>query len=169
MASIRGADTKPELALRAALWADGVRGYRCNWRGPSGRIDVAFTRWKVAVFVDGLFWHGHPSKWQPGRWAGYWDEKIKRNIARDARQNAALADAGWTVLRFWETEIDQAVALVVERVKEALELARASHEIVVRPADVLGTPFYTDAEDGIDDYPLLLGNARPESSEPKTV
>ena len=126
MSSIRGTDTKPERALRSALWVNGVRGYRCHWEGPGGRIDVAFTRWKVAVFVDGLFWHGHPSKWQPGRWSGYWDVKIKRNMARDERQNAALADAGWTVLRFWETEIDQATASVVERITKAVELASGS-------------------------------------------
>ena len=59
------------------------------------------------MFVDGSFWHGHPSKWQPGRWKGYWDEKIKRNIARDERQNAALADAGWEVIRVWDFEVEQ--------------------------------------------------------------
>jgi DNA mismatch endonuclease (patch repair protein) len=53
-------------------------------------VDIAFTRWRVAVFVDGSFWHGHPSKWAPGHWKGYWDEKIKRNIARDRAQDAAL-------------------------------------------------------------------------------
>ena len=68
MSSIRGKETKPERALRSALWEAGVRGYRCHWKGPGGRIDIAYTRAKVAVFVDGLFWHGHPSKWQPDRW-----------------------------------------------------------------------------------------------------
>src|SRR5436189_163858 len=105
MAGIRGADTKPERLLRQALWRLGVRGWRCNWRGPDGRIDIAFTRWKVAVFVDGAFWHGHPSKWRPGRWRGYWNEKILRNIDRDKRQNHALAKAGWVVIRVWDFEI----------------------------------------------------------------
>ena len=126
MSSIRGKETKPERALRSALWRAGVRGYRCHWKGPGGRIDVAYTRAKVAVFVDGLFWHGHPSKWEPDRWSGYWDEKIKRNIARDERQNAALADAGWTILRFWETEIQQSIASVVAQVREAVGKAKAS-------------------------------------------
>lgn len=128
MSSIRGKDTKPERALRSALWSAGLRGYRCHWKGPGGRIDIAFTRSKVAIFVDGLFWHGHSSKWQPDRWTGYWDEKIKRNIARDDRQNAALTDAGWTVLRFWETDVDQATASVVARVREAVEVARGSKQ-----------------------------------------
>lgn len=126
MSAIRSKDTKPERALRSALWAAGLRGYRCHWKGPGGRIDIAYTRAKVAVFVDGLFWHGHPSKWQPDRWSGYWDEKIKRNIARDARQTAVLTEAGWTILRFWENEVEQSSASVVSRVREAVELSRAS-------------------------------------------
>lgn len=126
MSGIHSKDTRPERALRAALWSAGLRGYRCHWRAPGGRVDIAFTRTKVAVFVDGLFWHGHPSKWQPGRWNGYWDEKIKRNLARDARQNAALAEAGWIVLRFWETDVEQATASVVARVRKAVELGRPS-------------------------------------------
>jgi DNA mismatch endonuclease, patch repair protein len=123
MSRIRGVNTKPELALRRALWAAGARGWRCNWKGPGGQIDIAFTRWRVAVFVDGLFWHGHPSKWQPGRWNGYWDEKIKRNIARDEQQNAALAEAGWIVIRAWELDVEQDPSAVVGRIREALKAA----------------------------------------------
>lgn len=86
-------------------------------------MDIAFTRWKVAVLVDGLFWHGHPSKWQPGRWTGYWDEKIKRNIARDACQDEALKAAGWIVLRVWESDVEQDVGAVAEQVRAALTWA----------------------------------------------
>jgi DNA mismatch endonuclease (patch repair protein) len=110
--------------LRQALWRLGVRGWRCHWREPGGRIDIAFTRWKLAVLVDGSFWHGHPSKWQPGRWRGYWDEKIKRNIARDARQNRALAEAGWEVVRVWDFEVEQDVERVAGQVVDALERLR---------------------------------------------
>lgn len=124
MASIRGADTRPERLLRSALWHSGIRGYRRHWRGPAGRIDIAFTRWKIAVFVDGSFWHGHPSKWQPGRWTGYWDEKIKRNIARDERQNNGLADAGWRVLRFWDFDVGHDPSGVAETIRQELEAAR---------------------------------------------
>src|SRR6266480_5570174 len=123
MASIRGADTGPERLLRSALWRLGVRGWRCHWRGPGGRIDVAFTRWKVAVFVDGSFWHGHPSKWHPGRWKGYWDEKIKRNIVRDERQNSALAEAGWRVIRLWDFEVEHHPEAVADTVRRELEAA----------------------------------------------
>lgn len=128
MASIRGTNTRPERELRKALWRRGLRGWRCQWRGPDGRIDVAFTRWKLAVFVDGSFWHGHPSKWQPGRWNGYWDEKIKRNIARDARQRAALESDGWQVLRFWDFEVETDADAVAERVAQQLAAIRNDDE-----------------------------------------
>jgi DNA mismatch endonuclease (patch repair protein) len=124
MASIRGSDTKPELLLRRALWRAGTRGWRCHWRAPGGRIDIAFTRWRLAVFVDGSFWHGHPSKWAPGRWSGYWDEKIKRNRARDAAQNEALRAAGWEVVRVWDFEVEQHPEVVVSRVAAALSARR---------------------------------------------
>lgn len=124
MASIRSRDTRPERLLRKALWDAGVRGWRCDWRGPGGRVDIAFTRWKVAVFVDGSFWHGHPSKWQPDRWKGYWDEKIKRNIARDARHNAALRDAGWLVIRVWDFEVEHEPAALAARIRAALSASR---------------------------------------------
>lgn len=84
---------------------------------------MAFTRWKVAVFVDGSFWHGHPSKWQPGRWSGYWDEKIKRNMARDERQNAALLEAGWRVVRLWDFEVEQDPEAFIKLVGREIEAA----------------------------------------------
>ena len=129
MASIHSSDTRPEMALRRALWLLGVRGWRCHWRGPGGRVDIAFTRWQLAVMVDGSFWHGHPSKWEPGRWRGYWDEKIKRNIARDERHNAALAEAGWRVLRVWDFEIEHDSLVVVKRVQLELEARRLEAQI----------------------------------------
>jgi DNA mismatch endonuclease (patch repair protein) len=87
------------------------------------------------VFVDGVFWHGHPSKWQPGRWNGYWDEKIKRNMERDRRQNAALEDAGWTVLRFWDFEIEQDAQGVGRTVAKALVEAGAPVAILTSVPD----------------------------------
>ena len=79
-------------------------------------------RWRVAVFVDGSFWHGHPSKWQPDRWVGYWDAKIKRNIARDERHNVA-ADAGWRIVRLWDFDVEHDPDAVAETVRRALEAA----------------------------------------------
>jgi len=106
MAAVRGANTTPELALRRALYALGIRGWRCHRRDLPGRPDIAFGRVKLAVFVDGAFWHGHPRKYWPGRSGPYWDAKIARNRARDERVNVALEAIGWKVLRLWDFEIE---------------------------------------------------------------
>jgi DNA mismatch endonuclease (patch repair protein) len=104
MSAIRSKDTKVELALRRALWGRGVR-YRVHYP-VAGRPDIAFPKQKVAVFIDGDFWHGY--KWRvlkkiPPK--GYWRTKILRNVRRDARVNRALRNAGWRVLRFWEHSV----------------------------------------------------------------
>jgi DNA mismatch endonuclease (patch repair protein) len=105
MARFRGKDTGPELLLRRTLCRFGIRGYRCHVATLPGRPDVVFTRWKVAIFVDGAFWHGHPSTFQFGSRGDYWDQKIARNQARDRLVNARLAEAGWSVLRIWDVEL----------------------------------------------------------------
>lgn len=103
-------DTRPELALRSALHARGMR-YRVDLpiRPATGarpiRPDIVFTRAKIAVFVDGCFWHGCPDHGtKPTRNADYWTAKLERNIERDRRNNALLEEAGWTVIRIWEHE-----------------------------------------------------------------
>jgi DNA mismatch endonuclease (patch repair protein) len=75
------------------------------------------------VFVDGAFWHGHPSRHKPGRSGAYWDEKIEHNVARDRRVDAELRDLGWTVLRIWDFEVNRNLAKVVERVVAAIRAA----------------------------------------------
>jgi DNA mismatch endonuclease, patch repair protein len=117
----RRADTKPELALRAALFAMGYR-YRKDLRLdlPARRVrpDIAFTSRRVAVFVDGCFWHAcpeHGSQPKSNEW--YWSPKLTRNVERDRAADAALAQAGWTVLRLWEhVPLPDAVAAVVAAV-----------------------------------------------------
>ena len=110
MARIRSKDTKPELALRAALREAGLAGYRKNLKGLPGAPDVAYTRWKVAVFVDGDFWHGRDFEARRERLAAgsngaHWVAKILRNRERDARNAADLEAMGWTVLRFWGSDV----------------------------------------------------------------
>lgn len=102
MSSIRKTDTKPELALRRALRRHGITGYRLHARSIPGCPDVAFTRWRVAVFVDGVFWHGHPDYFQPGTKSPYWDAKIgwerctRRRGGRHARRSRVeRADMGY--------------------------------------------------------------------------
>jgi DNA mismatch endonuclease (patch repair protein) len=105
MSRIRRRDTKPEKLLRQAAWRRGLRGYRLDDRRLPGRPDLAWTRTRVAVFIDGAFWHGHPKAFTPGKSGSYWDEKIARNIARDREADAALRQMEWTVLRFWDFEV----------------------------------------------------------------
>jgi DNA mismatch endonuclease, patch repair protein len=121
MAAVKSRNTGPELELRKALYARGVRGWRCNYKRASGRPDIAWPARRVAVFVDGAFWHGHPSRHKPGRSGEYWDRKIEQNVARDRRVNEELGDSGWSVLRIWDFEIRKDLEGVVTRVVNALE------------------------------------------------
>ncbi|TQN28598.1 T/G mismatch-specific endonuclease [Haloactinospora alba] len=104
----RGYDTGPEMALRRALHSMGLR-YRVNTR-PLSEVrrtaDVVFTRARVAVFLDGCFWHGCPEHYRPvqGRNSEYWRSKIARNQERDRETDRLLEQAGWTVVRVWEHE-----------------------------------------------------------------
>jgi DNA mismatch endonuclease, patch repair protein len=126
MAAIRSRDTRPEIALRAALRERGLLGYRCHPKGLPGKPDVAFTRWRVAVFVDGCFWHGHPDHFQPETLGDYWDEKIRRTQQRDRDQNAALREAGWEVVRFWDFEVKESAGACADRVAVVLAERRAA-------------------------------------------
>jgi DNA mismatch endonuclease, patch repair protein len=115
MAAVRGRDTRPELALRRALHARGIR-YRLHPRDVIGRPDLANRSRKVAVFVDGDFWHANPREWErrgfesmeaqfPKPKRAEWAAKLRRNVERDAAVNKALAAEGWEVIRVWESEI----------------------------------------------------------------
>ena len=121
MGRIRGRDTKPELALRRALRERGVVGYRCHYARAEGRPDVCFVGRRLAVFVDGAFWHGHPQYFTFGKSGEKWDAKIRRNMQRDAEVDAALATEGWTVLRIWDFEVAADPAAAAQRVATALE------------------------------------------------
>lgn len=119
MKANRRTDTKPELALRHALHRLGYR-YRKDYRldldsGRRVRPDIVFTARKVAVFVDGCFWHAcpeHGSKPRANEW--YWGPKLIKNVERDRVNDAALILAGWAVVRLWEhVPLDEAVTTVV--------------------------------------------------------
>jgi DNA mismatch endonuclease, patch repair protein len=103
----RSRDTKPEIAVRCAVHAMGMR-YRIATRplpGVRRTADLVFRRAKVAVFVDGCFWHGCPKHHAPPKTnAGYWASKISGNRVRDRHTTALLKAAGWIVLRFWSHE-----------------------------------------------------------------
>lgn len=106
--------TKPELALRRELHRRGLR-FRINHPALPGRPDVAFTRARIAVFVDGCFWHRCPEHGTlPRNNRDWWLAKLDRNVARDRAKDAALADLGWTVLHVWEHERPDAAADRIE-------------------------------------------------------
>jgi DNA mismatch endonuclease, patch repair protein len=134
MAAIRAKNTKPELAVRRALHAAGARGWRCHARDIAGKPDLAFTRWKVAVFIDGAFWHGHPDHFTFGRSGSYWDAKIARTQERDRIANVSLEAAGWTVLRFWDFEVNDALDRCIAQVMSTLDSRRRVTRSARRPA-----------------------------------
>jgi DNA mismatch endonuclease (patch repair protein) len=118
MRAIRRTNTKPELALRSALHRRGYR-FRKDYRldldaGARVRPDIAFTARRVAVFVDGCFWHvcpEHGRNPEVNEW--YWAPKLRRTMERDRAADAALAAAGWRVVRIWEhVPLDDAIAAV---------------------------------------------------------
>lgn len=107
MGRIRGKNSKPELKFRRALWAKGVR-YRVDSRKLPGRPDVSIIKYKLAIFIDGDFWHGY--NWEERKQniksnREFWFPKIARNMQRDREVNQELKDLGYTVFRFWESEI----------------------------------------------------------------
>lgn len=119
MLANRSKDTSPERAVRSILHAHGLR-YRTNIR-PEPAIrrtaDIVFTRRRIAVFIDGCFWHACPQHLEPPRSnVDYWLPKLEANRVRDAETNDLLTLAGWTVLRFWEHESPEAVAVSIQRV-----------------------------------------------------
>jgi len=124
MASVGTTDTRPELRLRKVLWRRGLR-YRVNVVGLPGRPDIVFPSAKVAVFVDGDFWHGKILREKglaalartfkaPQLGVSWWVSKIQRNVQRDDEVRTKLEEAGWTVLRIWESDILAAANLVAD-------------------------------------------------------
>ena len=115
----RSRDTTPELAVRRLLHARGWR-YRVNHRVMPGlrrTVDIAFTRERVVVLIDGCFWHRCPIHYvEPKTRAEFWRAKIDGNVTRDADTDRLLIEEGWTVLRFWEHEEPDNVAKRIEAV-----------------------------------------------------
>jgi DNA mismatch endonuclease (patch repair protein) len=131
MASNRRRDTRPELRLRSLLHGLGRR-FRVDYpisvpgRRPV-RPDIAFTRLRIAVFVDGCFWHGCPQHWSPPKSnREYWTGKIARNQARDRLADRLLGEAGWIVIRIWEHEQPEQAAEPVLLALGRRESMRAS-------------------------------------------
>lgn len=120
MSRVKGRDTRPEMRLRRALHAAGLR-YRLQARELPGKPDIVFRRAKLAIFVHGCFWHRHSGcehARMPKSRLDFWRTKLEANVERDARQVGELEAAGWTVLTLWECETrnEAGVAAFVEDV-----------------------------------------------------
>lgn len=121
MSRIRSRDTKIEMRLRKSLWASGVRGYRVHPKTVEGKPDIVWAGKRVAVFVDGCFWHGCATCFvAPTSNTDYWLPKIARNKERDAQVSSSLEGKGWMVVRLWEHEIERDIDGSVSRVCGAI-------------------------------------------------
>jgi len=131
MGAVKGGGNKTtERRFRSALVRAGLSGWKVRPKGGIGNPDFLFPAAKLAVFVDGCFWHGCPRcRHVLKRNAGYWTEKIKRNRARDRRTALALRRLGFKILRFWEHELSDTISRCVNRLRKAL------FTLPIRPPD----------------------------------
>lgn len=124
MKNIKSKDTSIEVQLRKALWAKGYR-YRKNCAKLPGKPDIVLTKYKIAIFCDGEFFHGkewliNRARVEKGNNSEYWVKKITRNMERDKENEQALQLLGWTVLRFWGKEIKKDVNKCIEVIEECI-------------------------------------------------
>ena len=134
----RGTDTAHEVMLRRFLWRRGLR-FRKNVKTLPGKPDIVFSRFRLVVFCDGDFWHGRDwqalsDKLKAGTNSNYWVEKIRSNRERDLKNVESLRKSGWTVLRFWESDIHESLEEI------GIQIAQKLHEIAAqqnRPIDAM--------------------------------
>ncbi|SHF53494.1 very short patch repair endonuclease [Flavisolibacter ginsengisoli] len=123
MQAIKSTNTKIEIMLGKALWAQGYR-YRKNDKSVFGKPDFTFKKYRLVIFCDSEFWHGKNWETLQKRLRSnreYWIPKIERNIARDIKVNETLIQDGWTVLRFWESEIKNSLSMCISKVESIIK------------------------------------------------
>lgn len=135
MQAIKGKETKIEIRLAKALWANGHR-YRKNDKTVFGKPDLTFKKYKVAIFVDSEYWHG--KNWDKEKFRiksnrKFWWTKIESNIKRDNIVNKELKRQGWKILRFWGREIDKKLELCIFKIEE--ELRKQRNGQILRPKE----------------------------------
>lgn len=123
MSLIKGKNTRPELTLRHNLWKVGVRGYRTHWKKVPGKPDICFVGKKIAIFVNGCYWHRCPycKLSLPKTHSNYWMDKFKKNVERDRRYKKELAKSNWKYIIVWECQINKRIDSVISRIKRKLE------------------------------------------------
>jgi len=129
MSSIKSKDTKPEILLRKALWRKGLR-FRKNFKKLPGSPDIVFTKNKLAIFVDGDFWHGNNWKIRglnslsdefSENTRKYWLNKIKNNIKRDRKNNRDLRKVGYSIIRVWESDLKKDIDPILNKINNKLQ------------------------------------------------
>lgn len=128
MSKIKSTNTKAEIKLRKSLFLKGVR-YRINNRSLFGNPDIAIKKYKLAIFIDGDFWHGKNWEVKKERIKAnrdYWIPKIERNMARDLLVNDHYLKLGWNVLRFWEKEVHKELDTCVSQIIEYIQAGTPS-------------------------------------------
>lgn len=128
MSQIKGKNTKTELLLRKCLSSDGIKGYRIHSR-LLGKPDIVFTKYKLAVFIDGCFWHKCPKCFiQPENNKKFWENKIEGNMKRDKKINKSLKREGWHVIRIWEHLLRKTPNKAYKKVLRILEKRGYNHD-----------------------------------------
>lgn len=122
MSSIKGKNTKPELILRNFLWNNVLKGYRIHSKEIAGRPDIAYTKYKIAIFVNGCFWHRCPKCKPPfpNTHKEFWEKKFNCNVMRDRKIIDHLQKNGWITLVFWECEINQDVNEIGKKISSLI-------------------------------------------------
>ena len=122
MSRIKGKNTKPEITLRQEMWKIGIKGYRLHWKKASGRPDIAFPSKKVAIFVNGCYWHRCPNcnPSFPKTHQDFWKEKFKQNKERDKNKINDLQEDGWKVIVIWECKIKKNIEECLNKIKDVL-------------------------------------------------
>ena len=123
MSANKAKNTKPEIALRKALWSEGYKGYRLNWKNVPGRPDIAYPGKKIAIFVNGCYWHRCPKcdLSLPKTNTRFWKEKFEKNVKRDKKKNDELLSLNWIVLVFWECDIKSDISNSIKNIKKVLD------------------------------------------------
>jgi DNA mismatch endonuclease (patch repair protein) len=123
MRANKGKNTKPEVAFRKALWNRGIRGYRLHWKKVPGRPDIAFPGKRVAIFINGCFWHRCPycQPPTPKSHSKFWKDKFSKNILRDNKKIDLLIGDEWKVLIVWECQVKNKITKIIKETKKLLE------------------------------------------------
>ena len=140
MSQVKSKDTKPEIRVRSMLHAMGFR-FRLQRKDLPGRPDITLPKYKTVVFVHGCFWHRHPGckkTTTPATRVQFWQEKFRKNVERDGRNQRDLVQLGWTVIVVWECELRDEGSLTCRLEKEIRGSSESGMELVAEPTEPYG-------------------------------